>query len=917
MQSDATQGLTGGEAQQRFMRYGPNELVDTGREPLWKMLWNQVREPLVVILIVAAIVSFFVGDAKDAIAIIAIVIFNAVLGVRQEYKAEEAMAALRQMAVPTVRVRRDGEVQEVSAKELVKGDIVLLEAGNLVPADGRLIETVNLQIQESALTGESEPVEKRADLVFAGEQPLGDRRNMTYRGTTVTRGRGAVVLTETGMQTELGRIAHLIQTVEQEDTPLQKRLDHLGQILGIVSVAIAAIIFLLGLWRGEDLRFMLLTGVSVAVAAVPEGLPAVVTIALALGAERMLKRHALIRNLPAVETLGSVTTICSDKTGTLTENRMTVTVVEVLGQSAETGANHQSIPFSQLDSAKLPLQDNLALTLLLMSGALCNDAVLGTVLGTVLGNEEDNNSAVAADQAVGDPTETALVVAAAKVGLWKGALERSFPRIAEAPFDSDRKRMTTLHQAPTSFAALPEALATAFAAPGQPLPMAVSFSKGAVHRVLEISTQMWVGDRAETLTASWREQILGIHDQLAEKGLRVLAIGFRAWPQLPTQTDEQTLEQDLTFVGFAGILDPARPEVKGAIETCQTAGIRVVMITGDHPLTAHHIATELGITTNGHLLTGQELGRMPAEELAQQVNSINVYARVSPEDKLTLVQALQSRGEVVAMTGDGVNDAPALKRANIGVAMGITGTDVAKEAADIVLQDDNFATIVAAVKEGRVIYDNIRKFIKYVLMGNAAQLWLLFLAPFFGMPLPLIPLQILWINLIADGILALALSFEPAELNVMHRPPYKPNESVFGRGVGRDIVWVGLLLGLVLLAIAYHYRPSPLEIPAEVALYQTMVFTILSLSRIALSESVRSARDSLFTIGLFSNLQLLGAVILTFSLQLTIIYVPSLQGFFGTIALSGKELIICLCLSTVGFWTLEIQKWVMRTRSRS
>lgn len=940
LQSSATQGLTDVQAQQRLLRDGPNELVEAGRKPLWHLLWEQLTAPLVVILIVASVVSFLVGDSKDAIAIIAIVVFNAVLGVRQEYKAEEAMAALKKLAVPTVRVRRDNQIQEIPAQQLVQGDLVLLEAGNLVPADGRLVESANLQIQESALTGESEPVEKRADLWFDLEQPLGDRRNMIYRGTTVTRGRGMAVLTETGMHTELGHIARLIQSVEQEQTPLQRRLNQLGKILGLVSIAIAVAIFLLGLWRGEELRYMLLTAVSVAVAAVPEGLPAVVTIVLALGAERMLKRRALIRNLPAVETLGSVTTICSDKTGTLTENRMTVTLLDVAEPGIPSGPanktrsqmHHKQVPWHQINAGSIDRDRDVALTLLLISGALCNDATLESQASANSGSVSNSSSTTAVPRALGDPTEAALVVAAAKVDLLKSALEEVFPRIAEAPFDSDRKRMTTLHRCPPTLNVLPKPLKTTWTwlnseningpqgatkHPDKPdtLPAAFSFSKGAVHSLLDISTHVWLNDRQDPLTTDTQESLQTVHNHLAEQGLRILALGYRCWSQLPTDYHQETLEQNLTFLGFAGMIDPARPEVKAAIETCQSAGIRVVMITGDHPLTAHHIAQDLGISQkNGQALTGQELSKMASDSSQTLVNvaeDVDVYARVSPADKLTIVQALQSRGHIVAMTGDGVNDAPALKKADIGVAMGITGTDVAKEAADIVLQDDNFATIVAAVREGRVIYDNIRKFIKYVLTGNAGQLWMLFLALTIGMDLPLRPLQILWINLIADGILALAISFEPAERNVMQRPPYKPNESVFGRGVGRDILWAGFLLGMVLLWIAHRYAG------ASEALYQTMVFTTLAFSRIALAETVRSDRDSLFTIGLFSNPQLLGAVLLTFVLQLLIVYVPQLQGFFGTEALSGSDLAIALGVSTIAFWAIEVQKWFLRLSRRS
>ncbi|MBT9316925.1 cation-translocating P-type ATPase [Leptothoe spongobia] len=863
-------GLTTAAAHQRLLRDGPNELIATKGKSPWQVLWEQISEPLVVMLIVAAIISVIVGDLRDAIAILAIVIFNAVLGFRQERKAERAMAALKKLAVPKVRVRRDGQVQECSMEALVRGDLVLLEAGNVVPADGRLVKTVNLQVQEAALTGESAPVDKQATTVFTEEQSLGDRCNMVYHSTTITRGRGTFIVTETGMGTEIGHIARMLQSVETEPTPLQKRLAQLGKVLGAGAIAISLVIATMGLVQGEPLRQMLLTAVSVAVAAVPEGLPAVVTIALALGAERMLKRHALIRHLPAVETLGSVTTICSDKTGTLTENRMTVTVLDIAGQQIDL-SNNGSI-------------GNQALRLLLLSGAFCNDASL------------DNN------HAIGDPTETALVTAAAQVGLPKRKLDQLWPRINEIPFDSDRKRMTTCHRCDQP---LPDALQQIWQ---QVVPLntqAVIFSKGALHSLMTTTDRVWLNNQVQVLTDALRQRIYSAHDRLANQGLRVLGLAFRPMTTVP-ETDQ--LEQQLVFLGLMGLMDPARSEVKDAIDLCQTAGIQVVMITGDHPLTAQHIAQTLGITRgiSDTILTGQALSKMPVENLDINVTETGVYARVTPEDKLRIVQALQRRGHIVAMTGDGVNDAPALKQADIGVAMGITGTDVAKEAADIVLQDDNFASIVAAVREGRVIYDNIRKFIKYTLAGNVGQLWLLLLAPFLGMPIPLLPIQILWINLIADGLLALALSFEPAERQVMERPPYRPNESIFSRGMGTDILWIGLLLGGVLILVANGYWRN------DDPTWQTMVFTTLAFSRIALSEAVRSSSESLFKIGLLSNQKLLGAVLLTFCLQLMVVYVPVCQVFFSTVALSGGQVAIALLLGTISFWAVELKKVVIK-----
>ncbi|MEM8612304.1 MAG: cation-translocating P-type ATPase [Cyanobacteria bacterium P01_H01_bin.105] len=859
-------GLTTQTAQQRLLRDGPNALIAAKSKSAWRVLWEQISAPLVVMLIVAAIISVIVGDLRDAIAILAIVIFNAILGFRQERKAEQAMAALKKLAVPTVRVRRDGQVQECSMESVVQGDLVLLEAGNVVPADGRLTATANLQVQESALTGESAPVDKQATAVLAEEQPLGDRRNMVYHSTTITRGRGTFVVTETGMGTEIGHIAQMLQTVETEATPLQKRLAQLGKVLGVGAIAISLLIAAMGVVQGEPLRAMLLTAVSVAVAAVPEGLPAVVTIALALGAERMLKRQALIRHLPAVETLGSVTTICSDKTGTLTKNQMTVTVLDIAGQQ---------VTLSERDNAI----DDQTLTLLLLSGALCNDASL------------DSN------QAIGDPTETALVTIAAQMGLPKRKLDNLWPRIDEIPFDSDRKRMTTCHRCEQP---LPTTLQQIWQQVVPANTNTVVFSKGALHSLMTTIDRVWLDNQVQVLTDELRQRIFAAHDRLANRGLRVLGLAFRPLSGAPKE-----LEHQLVFLGMMGLMDPARPEVKAAIGLCHTAGIQVMMITGDHPLTAQHIAQDLSIGSNT-LLTGQALSKLSGDELETAVTETSVYARVTPEDKLKIVQALQRRGHIVAMTGDGVNDAPALKQADIGVAMGITGTDVAKEAADIVLQDDNFASIVAAIREGRVIYDNIRKFIKYTLAGNVGQLWMLLIAPFLGMPIPLVPIQILWINLIADGLLALALSFEPAEHRVMKRPPYRPNESIFSRGMGTDILWIGMLLGLVLIGVAHSYWSSGSQA------WRTMVFTTLAFSRIALSEAVRSSSESLFKIGLLSNIKLLGAVLLTFCLQLVVVYVPACQVFFSTVALSGQEVAIAVLLGTISFWAVEFKKMLSR-----
>jgi len=898
--TDATQGLNDAEAARRLAEQGPNELIEQGSKSPWLILWEQLTATMIVILIVAAVVSAALGDYKDAVAILAIVMLNAVLGFVQEYRAEKAMAALKKLAVPTVKVRRSGHVQEISARELVPGDLVLLEAGNLVPADGRLLECFNLRIQEAALTGESEPVEKDPHALSGADLPLGERRNMAYMGTVITYGRGQAVITETGMDTELGRIATMIQTVGREPTPLQRRLDQLGRGLAIAALALVGVIFVLGLLRGGEVKLMLLTAISMAVAAVPEGLPAVVTITLALGSQRMLKRRALIRKLAAVETLGSVTVICSDKTGTLTENRMTVTVLDVAGHRVDLTEQlrRDALVLEPGDEGPSRLIAQPGLALLLAGGALCNDAFL-----------ESDSPQSGRFHAVGDPTEGALVVAAARLGLRKDELERIFPRMAEVPFDSERKRMTTVHPCPTFQSQIPkplEAILDWSLKTGRS--SYIAFTKGAVDSLMDVSSAVWVNEQAEPLSEMWRKRIFASHERLAQSGMRVLGVAFRLLESPPVEGHEGTLERNLIFVGLVGMIDPPRPEVKDAVQICKTAGIRPVMITGDHPLTAQHIARELGIDAEGRILTGQDLTRLSVKELEDVVEEVAIYARVSPEHKLKIVQALQNRKHIVAMTGDGVNDAPALRKANIGIAMGITGTDVAKEAADMILLDDNFATIVAAVEEGRIIYDNIRKFIKFLLSTNSAELWVMLLAPFLGMPLPLLPLQILWMNLVTDGLPALALSVEPAERDTMRRPPSLPTESIFGRGMGRDVVWVGLLVSLVSLGLGYWYWST-----ARIN-WQTMVFTTLTFSQMATVLAVRSERDSLFRIGLLTNKPLLGAVALMVVLQLAVVYVPFLQGFLMTTALSAGDLALSLALSTVAFWSVELEKWLIRLR---
>jgi Ca2+-transporting ATPase len=893
--TDPENGLTSAEARTRLERHGPNELVERGGIKPWRILFNQFTELMVIILIAAAIISLLLDETLDAVVILAIVLLNAAIGFSQEYRAEQAMAALKRLAVPTVRVRRDGEVQEVSSTALVPGDVVLLEAGNVVPADGHMLTGANLKIEEAALTGESEPVDKLLRVPDGDDLSIGDRYNMVYMGTSVTYGRGSIVVVDTGMATELGHIAELIQGVEEEQTPLQRRLDRLGKTLAVAALGIIALVVLFGLLRGEDLENLILTGISMAVAAIPEGLPAVVTITLALGSQRLLKRNALIRKLPAVETLGSVTVICSDKTGTLTENRMTVTILDVAGNRSHIDTlvdSTEGLLRSELIDEEDP--ELTALSVLVRAGALCNDA-------TVKHGEDGSLSAI------GDPTEGALLLAANRLGYDKVDLDHRWPRVGEVPFTSERKRMTTIHRMDESVQQ------TDLPWGNSPY---VALSKGAVDSLIDVTDTVLVDNEIVPLTEELHQRILNANAELAGQGQRVLGVAFRFWDSPEIPEDQSILEQEEVFAGMVAMMDPPRPEAKAAVATALEAGIRPVMITGDHPLTAIRIAQDLGITDDEECLTGTQLAQMSIEDLQPIVGEIEVYARVAPEHKLNIVQALQNNGQVAAMTGDGVNDAPALKQAEIGIAMGITGTDVAKEAADMVLLDDNFATIVAAVEEGRVIFDNIRKFILYTLSSNAGELWVMLLGPFLGMPLPLRPLQILWVNLVTDGLPGLALAQEQGEPGVMKRKPFEPKESVFSRGIGSKILWIGFIMGMVSLLVGYFAwveegRPAD----SVQAPWQTMVFTTLVLAQMGNALAIRSGRESLFTIGIFSNRLMVFAVLTTFVLQLALIYVPFLQDVFKTVALTAGELAICLVSSTVVFISVEIYKWFFRRRN--
>lgn len=910
LETEQSAGLTDEEANERRNRFGANEIVDMGSRGPLLILWEQFYNAMILLLVVAAGVSFLLDEVRDAVAILVIVILNAALGFAQDYRAERALAALKKLSVPLVRVRRNGHSLEISSTELVPGDVILLEAGNSVPADCRLLESASLKTQEAALTGESDSIEKQSATLTDAKAPIGDRLNMLWMGTAVTYGRGSAVVVETGMNTELGRIADSLQNVRPEPTPLQKRLGQLGRSLAIAAIAIVAVVFVLGVARGEDPKLMLMTALSLAVAVVPEGLPAVATVALAIGARQMFKRRALIRKLPAVETLGSVTVICSDKTGTLTQNRMTVTVLDVAGQRHEMPRPEATDLAAA--SEKTEIQLDHSLSMLLVSGCLCNDAEL------VESSGDAGSWAI-----TGEPTETALVVAAQQAGLRQAALAELFPRVAEAPFDSDRKRMTTFHRPSSQTSAGQSSNSPALNDAIAPLleldeSDVIAFSKGAINSLLEVCTDVWDGDEVRSLNDEWRQRINVAGDELASQGMRVLGFAFRPLDNIPARGAEAEAESDFIFLGLMALIDPPRAEVRDAVGRCRAAGIRPIMITGDHPLTAAFIADELGIAEDTDqdserrgptVLTGREMESLSDAELGDAAKEVAVFSRVAPSDKLHIVQALQSDGQVVAMTGDGVNDAPALRQAHVGVAMGITGTDVSKEASEMVLLDDNFASIVNAVEAGRVVYDNIRKFIRYTMTSNAGEICVMLLGPLFGMPLPLLPLQILWVNLVTDGLPGLALAVEPGESSAMQRPPRPPNEHVFGRGMAIDILWIGLLMGAVSLFAGWWFRGDGSGSDSH---WRTAVFTVLTLSQMGNVLAIRSDRESLFQIGVFSNPAMVGAVFLTLILQLATIYVAPLQTLFRTAPLSLPELGVCLLMSCVVFAAVEVKKLMDR-----
>ena len=860
-------GLTGAEAARRLAEYGPNELQAGHRISPWTILVSQFKNVLIIILLAATVLSAFLGHEVEAIAISVIVLFAVLLGFVQEYRAERAIEALRRMAAPTATVLRDDEEEEIPTRDLVPGDVILLRAGDRIPADVRLVEAINLQIEEAALTGESVPVEKQVPALPEGESAIGDRRNMAYAGTAATYGRGRAVVVATGMDTEFGKIAKMLQTIETGETPLQKNLDKVGKALAQAAFALVIVIVVLGLFRGQPFVEMLIFGVALAVAVVPEALPAVVTISLAIGVQRMVKRNALMRRLPAVETLGSTTVICSDKTGTLTKDEMTVRKIYVAGQVLDiSGAGYE--PHGQFTHNGIAVEPPDAVKQMLRAASLASDA-------HIVHNKADNQWDVE-----GDPTEGAMVVAATKAGMHKTDLDTQFPRVNEIPFSSETKRMTTLHET------------------GDGL---VGYSKGAPEVILNSCSRVLAAGGERELDATDRDIIVNTARGMAGEALRVLAVASKKNAAL------KNAEEEMTFLGLLGMIDPPRPEARDAIRTCEQAGIKVVMITGDHPVTAEAVARELGIIKTGRVVTGLELEEMAEEELDREVENIEVYARVSPAHKLRVVAALQKKDHIVAMTGDGVNDAPALKKADIGIAMGITGTDVTKEAAAMTLTDDNFASIVAAVEEGRGIFGNIKKYLMYLLAANIGEIGLMAVATLLGMPLPLTAVQILYVNLATDGLPALALAVDPYGADIMRRKPRSPGSGIFSRPVITLMLTGGIWSTIVNLTLFQWSRNSGRTIEEAM----TMIFVALVLIEFFKAYNFRSDRESVFKRP-FANKWLNMAILWEMCLLLTVVYLPILHLPFGTFSLTPTDWAIVLIAAATITPVLELAKWMER-----
>jgi len=897
------EGLSSEEAARRLQTFGPNRLTEKPRPGFLQLLLNQFNNFIVILLIAAALISAFLGEWVEAGAIFAIVLLNAVLGIIQESRAEQALAALKKLAAPEAQVIRDGRRQNIPAEELVPGDIVILEAGNFVPADVRLLEAVNLRVEEAALTGESLAVAKNAALVLTEDVPLGDRRNTAFMGTTVTYGRGRGVVISTGMRTQLGMIADLLQSMEEESTPLQQRLDNLGRTLGWGALVICALVFIVGLIRTAEISLQAVAGmfmiaVSLAIAAVPEGLPAVVTITLAMGMREMVRRHALIRRLASVETLGSATVICSDKTGTLTQNEMTVTRIWAGGHFFEvSGSGYDLEGDFLLEGRKVTPQDYPPLIRTLWLGTLNNDAVL---------EQHSQNGNQANCRIIGDPTEGSILIAAAKAGLLAAQLDEAFPRANEIPFDSARKRMVTLHSISDHKGA---ELLPGSSQPAEGYLIAV---KGAPDVVLELCSAYETADGSiQPLDETARRRILQANDAMTRDALRVLGLAYRLTPVKPAEMCAEEVEKELIFAGMVGMIDPPRPEVIPALQSARQAGIRTIMITGDYPNTARAIAESIGLIEPGHhVLTGQQLNTLDEAEMRKEVLKTDVYARVSPEHKLRIVDALQANGEVVAMTGDGVNDAPAIKRADIGVAMGITGTDVTKETADMVLTDDNYASIVSAIEQGRIIYSNIRKFVYYLLSCNLAEIAIIFLATLVSGRSPLAAIQLLWLNLVTDGAPALALANEKGDPDIMHQPPRPPKEPIINRYMLIGIVVQTIAITAATLAAFYIGLSS--SVHYEFA--ETMAFVTLSISELLRAYTARSEYYPLVKIGIFGNRWMNLGVLSSLVLILLVVYVPFLQTVFDTEPLGLAQWLEILPLIVIPSLAAELTKVVYLRR---
>ncbi|MFZ5651660.1 MAG: calcium-translocating P-type ATPase, SERCA-type [Bacillota bacterium] len=873
LRTSASKGLDEKEAGERLGRFGPNELAKAPPVPLWSLFFSQFKDFLVLVLLAATILSGFLGEYADAVTIMIIVIINAFLGCFQEYRAERSIEALRKMAAPEARVLRNGREHKINAAGLVPGDIVCLEAGDKVPADLRIIEASSLEIEESALTGESAPVKKNTDPLTGHSPNPGDLRNTAFLGTSVTRGRGRGVVTATGMATEMGHIAVMISEAGQEPTPLQRRLSQLGKVLLVFCLMICASVVVLGVYRGESLYSMIMAGISLAVAAIPEGLPAIVTVALAIGVQRMIKRNAIIRKLPAVETLGCATVICSDKTGTLTQNKMVVKRA-VAGRDVAEISGEGYDPKGEISFAGGKAGPEFQM--LLRAAALCNNSSLKRgeigIQGLFRGISE--RKGLREWDIEGDPTEGALLVMAAKGGVWREEIERKEVRLAELPFDSDRKRMTVFYRDGAGGV--------------------TAYAKGAPDVLLDICTHRYHSGRVAPLTETDRREILSAVSEMAAGALRVLAFAYK---KVDGEMEDYGAEEgSLVFIGLCGMIDPPRPSAVSAVHTCRRAGIQVAMITGDHQATARAVALEMGLLAGGgKVLTGADLDCISDEELARQSGRVAVYARVSPRHKLRIVRSLKQAGHVVAMTGDGVNDAPAVKEADIGIAMGITGTDVTKEASSMVLADDNFSSIVAAVEEGRGIYDNIRKFIRYLLSCNVGEVLVMFLAVLGGLPLPLLPIQILWMNLVTDGLPALALGVDPADRDIMNRRPRHPGEGIFANGLMLKILGSGSVIALATLtAFAMALFGS-----GNIDLARTVAFNTLVFAQLFYVFNCRSEHHTILELGVLSNPQLVAAVLCSAALQLAVTNLPFLQKVFHTVPLSLFQWCVLISLSAL------------------